>query len=259
MKFKTNVMEKKELVKAVSEALGVKAVYLGAPSFSYKIGPVTVLRDATLETEGAEGEEAVKAHLTDLAPHRIDEPVEEESETETETSISIPIGNAAPQGIVNLINMIHSKQHLLNRALKAEKFIISDFLVEKAAAQNFESMDAVLEFMRVHENEHKGITFSDDAIIFTGFLFEDDMTPLIKLAAAMVKTATEKKRISPKTTIEENEKYYMRAWLVSIGLGGINGKDVRTFLLRNLNGHTAFRTPADEEKWKAARKAERGN
>ena len=71
-----------------------------------------------------------------------------------------------------------------------------------------------------------------------------------ELAACMAKTAKEAKRVSPKATIEENEKYYMRVWLVRIGLGGKNGKDTRKVFLSRLKGHTAFRTEEDKEKWK---------
>lgn len=45
--------------------------------------------------------------------------------------------------------------------------------------------------------------------------------------------------------------------MVRIGLGGKDTKEERAFLLGGLKGHTAFRTPADEEKWKANRKAAR--
>ena len=45
--------------------------------------------------------------------------------------------------------------------------------------------------------------------------------------------------------------------MVRIGLGGKDTKEERAFLLSGLKGHTAFRTPADEEKWKANRKAAR--
>ena len=48
----------------------------------------------------------------------------------------------------------------------------------------------------------------------------------------------------------------MRGWLVSIGFGGSEGKETRSFFLKGLKGHTAFRTPEDAEKWKANRKAE---
>ena len=94
--------------------------------------------------------------------------------------------------------------------------------------------------------------------MFTGFPHTDGMMEYCRLVSAMVKKASEQKRVNPKQTIEENEKYYMRAWLVSIGFGGSEGKETRSFFLKGLKGHTAFRTPEDAEKWKANRKAERG-
>ena len=104
-----------------------------------------------------------------------------------------------------------------------------------------------------------GVTFADGNIEFTGFPHTDNMMEYCRLASAMVKKASEQKRVNPKQTIQENEKYYMRAWLVSIGFGGGEGKETRSFFLKGLKGHTAFRTPEDAEKWKANRRAERGS
>ena len=39
---------RKKMVKAIEQELGVKATYLGAPSFSYRIGVFTVEKDGTL-------------------------------------------------------------------------------------------------------------------------------------------------------------------------------------------------------------------
>lgn len=100
----------------------------------------------------------------------------------------------------------------------------------------------------------------EDTILFTGFPYTVEPTAVkayTELFSKMVQCAGKQKRISPKPTIEENEKYYMRAWMVRIGLGGRDVKEERAFLLSRLKGHTAFRTPADEEKWKANRKAAR--
>ena len=70
--------------------------------------------------------------------------------------------------------------------------------------------------------------------------------------------AKEQHRVLPTETIEENEKYYMRVWLVRLGLGGKGGKEVRKILLEKLNGHTAFRTEADKEKWMAKNGKQKG-
>ena len=77
------------------------------------------------------------------------------------------------------------------------------------------------------------------------------------LAAAMAQQAREQKRIKPDETIEENEKYYMRIWLLRLGFGGKEGKEVRNLLLKNLKGHSAFRTEANKQRWQEARRNER--
>ena len=101
------------------------------------------------------------------------------------------------------------------------------------------------------EESIEGLAFGEDRIFFCGFLLnEDEARAYAELAACMAKTAKEAKRVSPKATIEENEKYYMRVWLVRIGLGGKDGKDTRKVFLSRLKGHTAFRTEEDKEKWK---------
>ena len=77
-----------------------------------------------------------------------------------------------------------------------------------------------------------------------------------QLACAVSRHAIQQKRIQAKVVNEENEKYIFRIWLVRIGLDGKEYKETRKVLLENLSGHTAFRTKADEEKWKA-RQAEK--
>ena len=163
-----------------------------------------------------------------------------------------------PQGIINLINMMHSKQYLINRAVGRECISIADSLINVLAESTFEDTESAAGFI-TEQGGCSGVTFADGNIEFTGFPHTDGMMEYCRLASAMVKKASEQKRVNPKQTIEENEKYYMRAWLVSIGFGGSEGKETRSFFLKGLKGHTAFRTPEDAEKWKANRRAERGS
>lgn len=253
MEIITNAENRKELVKTLSEHFGESAVYLGPPTFAYRIGSITVDRDSKVILEDAAMEEEVRRVLfqNDMTEDM------EEQETENETQIKIPIGGMTPQGIVNLINMLHSKQYLLNRAVGRECVSIDDSITEALAGQNFGDVQAAVDFI-TEQGGCKGLHFAEGNIIFTGFPQSADMMEYCRLAAAMVKRASEQKRVNPKQTIEENEKYYMRAWLVSIGFGGSEGKEVRNFFLKGLKGHTAFRTPEDAEKWKENRRAERG-
>lgn len=71
-----------------------------------------------------------------------------------------------------------------------------------------------------------------------------------ELTCMMAERAKEMKWINPAETIEANEKYYMRIWLIRLGLGGKGGKKTRDLLLKNLKGNTAFRTEEETERAK---------
>lgn len=258
MEIITNAENRKSLVKTLSEHFGERAVYLGPPSFAYQIGSITVDRESKVIFEDGSMEDEVRRVLfqNDVAvTEETKETPQEESENEAE--IKIPIGKMTPQGIINLINMIHSKQYLINRAVGRECILVMDSLTDALAEEVFEDTGAAVDFITEHGG-CKGVTFNDGNITFTGFPQTENMMEYCRLASAMVKRASEQKRVNPKQTIEENEKYYMRAWLVSLGFSGSEGKETRPFFLKGLKGHTAFRTPEDAEKWKANRKAERG-
>ena len=247
MKLETTAENRKDVVKAMEEITGEKAKYQGPPSFVYQVGEYTIDRDGNVEHESEKEIERIKEKLQarGLVP--------EEREM---LSIDIPMERHTADSIKNLIYMIHSKQYLLNKAIGMAAFKISDKLVERLEAVGAIPADRVLEIIR--EENTVGIAFAEDKICFTGFPLEPERTTAFcELAAFMAKAAREQKRVNPKETIEENEKYYMRTWLVRIGLGGKNGKDTRKVFLSRLKGHTAFRTEEDKEKWNVNQKAKK--
>lgn len=261
MEITINGTERKEIVRVLSEHFGKKAIYAGPPTFAYKIGAITVDRNGTVIFEDESLNDEMKTvlfgnEMTEEAQESADENEQDES---IRLTIRIPIGDMTPQGLVNLMNMLHSKQYLINRSIGENGFSISDSLTETLNTQSFENTKEVVDYIIEHGG-CDGVAFLEENIIFSGFRYplEDERyQPYMELAAAMVKKASEQKRVNPKATVEQNEKYYMRAWLVNLGFGGKEGKEVRNFFLKNLKGHTAFRTPADADKWKANRKAEK--
>ena len=78
MEIITNAENRKELVKALSGHFGQRSEYLGPPSFAYRIGSITVDRDAKVILEDDSMEDEVRRVLfqNDVA--------EETQETQTE-------------------------------------------------------------------------------------------------------------------------------------------------------------------------------
>lgn len=244
MKIKTTAANRKDVVKAMEEITGNKAKYMGPPTFAYMVGNFTVDRDGCVEHESEDALAGIQEQLEEkgLAGERADT-----------LAVSLPIAGHTADSIKNLIFMIHSKQYLLERALGSRAMAVSDKLSERLEKEEAEDKETVIGM--IGGEEAAGISFADGKITFTIPMPGDGKAEAyMELFSKMVQAAKEHKRVNPKETIEENEKYYMRAWLVRIGLGGREYKDIRSILLKNLNGHTAFRTEADRQKWQENRK-----
>ena len=253
MRIETNAANRKDVVKAVSAILGQPSRYLGVPTCAYEVGNCTIDRSGAVETEDEKTAEMVRAGL--LEQGLIESP---QAEVE-ETTVSLPVEGMTAEGFKNLIFLTHSKQYLINRAFAEEVFRIPAELVEALGSAEIPDAETFLQTFQSHAEGCRGISFPDGKITFT--LPTADDPDMIKafthLTAAMVRQAKEQKRISPKETIEENEKYYMRIWLLRLGFGGAEGKEVRNLLLKNLKGHSAFRTEENKQRWQEARRNER--
>ena len=253
MRIETNAANRKDVVKAVSGILGQPSKYMGVPTCSYQIGNCTIDRSGAVETEDEKTAELVRAGL-------LEQGLIETPHTEVdETTVSLPVEGMTAEGFKNLIFLIHSKQYLINRAFAEEVFRIPAELVETLGSTEIPDAETFLQTFQSHAEGCKGISFQDGKITFTLPTAGDPgmIKAFTHLTAAMVRQAKEQKRISPKETIEENEKYYMRIWLLRLGFGGAEGKEIRDLLMKKLKGHSAFRTEENKQRWQEARRNER--
>ena len=253
MRIETNAANRKDVVKAVSGILGQPSKYMGVPTCSYQIGNCTIDRSGAVETEDEKTAEMVRAGLLEQGVIGSPEPEADE------TTVSLPMEGMTAEGLKNLIFLIRSKQYLTGRAFAEDVFRVPTALVAELGSTEIPDAETFLQTFQNHAEGCKGISFQDGKITFT--LPTADDPDMIKafthLTAAMVRQAKEQKRISPKETIEENEKYYMRIWLLRLGFGGAEGKEIRDLLMKKLKGHSAFRTEENRQRWQEARRNER--
>ena len=253
MRIETNAANRKDVVKAVSGILGQPSKYLGVPTCAYQIGNCTIDRSGAVETEDEKTAEMVRAGLLEQGVIGSPEPEADE------TTVSLPMEGMTAEGLKNLIFLIRSKQYLTGRAFAEDVFRVPTALVAELGSTEIPDAETFLQTFQNHAEGCKGISFQDGKITFTLPTAGDpDMIKAFThFAAAMVQQAKEQKRISPKETIEENEKYYMRIWLLRLGFGGKEGKEVRDLLMKKLKGHSAFRTEENKQRWQEARRNER--
>lgn len=250
MKMKTNAENRKEVVKAVAEILNTPSKYLGVPSCNFQVGNCIIDRAGTVETDDEKTAELVLAGL--IARGFVDKPETDESKL----LVGFPMEGMTALNLKNLIFLIHSRQYLINQSVGEKNFSIPEGLVEELEGNGEVTMEAFVDSIQAYADEIKGIKIADGKVTFR-FPYTEDAVKAkayMDLASAMVKQAKEQKRIDAEERIEENEKYYMRIWLLRIGFGGKEMKDSRNALMENLKGHSAFRTQADIDRAKVRTK-----
>ncbi len=253
MRIETNAANRKDVVKAVSGILGQPSKYMGVPTCSYQIGNCTIDKKGAVETEDEKTAELVRAGLLEQGFIGSPEPEADE------TTVSLPVEGMTAEGLKNLIFLTRSKQYLINRTFAEEVFRIPAELVETLGSTEIPDAETFLQTFQNHAEGCRGISFQDGKITFTLPTAGDPgmIKAFTHLTAAMVQQAKGQKRISPKETIEENEKYYMRIWLLRLGFGGAEGKEIRDLLMKKLKGNSAFRTDENKQRWQEARRNER--
>ncbi len=255
MLISTTVDDRKKLVKAISDYTGEKAKYLGAPTFNYQIGIYTVDREGNIlidENISLEIEPGLKEIL--IAKGFIESGMDI-------LEINVPTEGLNGLALKNLAFMLHSKQYLLNKVTGAKTFEISEELTQKLnEVEDLSKEDFLRMFQESGGKESNlGIEFTNSEVTFSVPRDDDPEKnrAYIELAAKMVARASEAVRINPKELRPENEKYYLRVWLLQLGFKGQWGKASRKALLKGLRGHTAFRTPEEEERAKERLKAKK--
>lgn len=237
MTFNYNVTgtERKRLADYISGFMGTEKKYLGAPTFAYQIGYITVSKDGAvsfedrgynsdidalmseLEAEGFHTEDTIaKADSTATAAQPDEAQAStEDAPVETPTAdgltIQIPAASFTPEALANLNSLLAAKGRLIRKALGA-----ADLPVE----------------------------VSDDKVSFPWFNGEttaEEVKAYTHLVAALCDMARNQKRITAKEKITDNDKYAFRCFLLRLGFIGAEFKNERKILLRNLSGNSAFK------------------
>ena len=231
--FNVTGESRKKMVRAIEEATGQKARYLGVPSCAYSIGDYTVGKNGELEYDDSLSAEETAAVIdasvtaTGLSPAEwaeneeiaeSKEIVEATEETPQSENVGLTIGFSLEKVMVgNLTKLLEAKGNLIKKALGLEELPI-EITEDKV---NFPWWDTMPEDF-------------EEITAYTDFL------------AALCKMSKEQKRISAKEKEVENEKYAFRCFLLRLGFIGAEYKKDRKILLKNLTGSSAFKKAKEE-------------
>lgn len=251
MRIETKTDNRRKMVQDIAEFTGEELRYVGPPTFSYTVGRLTIDRDGMITSETEEGEDLLTQFLQEKG--YLEAPVDE-------VKSEIPADTGDGKFLQNLLAMIHARAYLLNQITRYETFAVSDSLLEKLEQLPEENAYEIFQTLLTADTEGlKGLMVEDGKVTFAFPLSPDSAKnkAYAELAAKIIKRAKEAKRVSATPVVEENEKYYLRIWLVQLGMAGAVNKESRKALLAGLKGHTAFRTKEEAEKFSIAQKEKR--
>lgn len=171
-----------------------------------------------------------------------------------------------PQHLLNLVNIMASKQDLIYKALGVDGYREREYCqkfkadyIEAANKHKATKMEddwyiyngGRFESRRSHYNESRyhGLNLhayytkgTVEFRLFNGTLHAGRIKAYIQFCVAMASQALAQKHASHKVTESTNEKYTFRTWLLRLGLIGDEFKTARKFLLERLDGDIAFRS-----------------
>lgn len=177
--------------------------------------------------------------------------------------IGMPTDGLTAFQMRNLIYMLYGKQYILGRALGRETIQISEQVIERLQQELPATLGDLGEMLDDFKalGDLEGIKLTEQEIFLT-FPTDTDDKPDLKVYTALLTHIVEAAKQATRVKIDlqkpENEKYYMRGWLLRLGFGSAQHKEVRKRLMRDLKGHAAFATEeqaqAHREKYKEIRR-----
>ena len=233
--FNRTGAERKALVQAMGEILGVKPRYLGMPTAAYEVDYFHIDKTGAVEFDDRADSEEIENLLERLAERGIvAAPAEtaqeggtaeesadaenkaEEPETEAQgadlgLTVAMPRDSFTDAALENLRKLVDAKGSLIKKALAVDSLPI-------------ETDGEKVSFPWFAEGQD-----SESVKAYTHFI------------AAICDMARNQKRITAKEKPADNEKYAFRCFLLRLGFIGAEYKGERKILLKNLSGSSAFK------------------
>ena len=261
----TQCDDRKAMVRRLSEHLQTPAVYLYTPTYAFRIGEITVNRDASVSGEREALLPAAECllengYITELpaeltaadseataeeAPAEA-EPADTAAEDITVTTLRIYEPDWTVQSMTNLMHMLYARQDLINRMLQMNCLRIDEVFIQALASEMMTSVgdfEALLH--RAILDEHvTGVNIEHDAVLVE-LPWEKDSIRWVfysQIISACIKAAKTAKRVLPRRLDSEADKYHANAWLARLGFGGPEHKELRSTLMSHLSGYAAFKT-----------------
>ena len=251
--FEMSGKKRQEIVKAISEITGAKAVYKFMPTCAYEIRSYTVNKNGSLDTgnyDKAEVRELIAA-LADKGFVCNEEGVEIAAETPTQPDTEAVTESEKVSEETETTADTATQPDTEGNAESVDRFSISmkrDFFDEAL----FGKLDRLIEsksdlFKMAFQTDDLSYEVTEDRVTFAWFPWTGDSDEGIAYSTfidMLTKHIKGQKRVNAAKTQTDNPKFAMRVFLIRLGMVGAEFKTTRKILLRYLEGSSAFRKGA---------------
>ena len=274
MKVNYNIQkeERKAMVGIVSKVLGIKPVYCGAPSFSYKIGAFEITKAGILCFDDATDEATVARVRTALheagfmsedgeneascADTGEDKPIQTEAAedelaavemAEIEPSQTEAVEDNVPVQMETPAEVIAMEEAVAATDEDSLSISLPRTLFTETALKNLDALLLSKGRLIRHAFDIREATYTltDDRITFAwlhGTITDETAKAYAEFISKLCLMARTQKRVTAKEKIVDNEKYAFRCFLLRLGMIGSAYKESRKILLQNLTGSSAFKS-----------------
>ena len=252
-KYNVSGADRKQLVKAIGDALGIRPKYMGTPSFAFRIGSYEVSKHGVLIFEGDEQTASVLAAidasgfmaeqsegdvLTDGSENDAEEIPQEEG---TQITGIEAMAQTTEEHIMEESAPIESQEDIINLSISMPRENFSDTALT--------NLDALLKskgnlIKTAFDIEEANYTLTEERITFAWFhgtLTSEAYRAYADFIGKLCDMARRQKRVLAKEKEVDNPKYAFRCFLLRLGLIGNKYKTSRKILLQNLWGNSAFK------------------
>lgn len=219
VKYNLTGPARKELVKAIENITGEKAIYKKVPSCAYTVENYTITKEGTLQWDERTDVSAAKLLVKRLAD----------------------AGFAAEDFQIESIEPDKSEPVEEGLCIQIPKSSISDFeldLIKKMIAGKASLIK------KATGASNLDVEIKDDVVCFPWFDALPDPEMIRAVSVFITRLAAlsrEIKRVTASEREVENERYAFRCFLLRLGFIGDEYKSERNMLLKNLSGSSAFR------------------
>jgi len=258
--FKVTQLDRKQVAAVIADTIEEQVIYAGVPSFNYIAGGWTIDKQGIVTSSETrfQDEHATLRRVLDALNIA-------GAKAEGNLTVTLPMDGHNGNSLRNLVNLIWSKQTLIQKSLARYEAILPASFVKAINEVPIDGLEDFVSFVNdaiesgeITRHSDLDIDLVDKSISFSFFnasLDAEEVQAFGILCFQLNEQAMKQKFISTKQKEASNGRYAFRCFLLKLGFIGAEYKEARKILISKLDGNAAYRTIEAQQAAEVKRKS----